>query len=417
MCVLLSCAVPTIISQPQQHRVLLDVRHSGHDFSDLSNFLDNLAREGYSIEKSSQQLSLAMLQQYSVVFIEGGFYGVPFSSKEIQDIVQYVEEGGGLLLNPQGWVWLFYGSKEYIADHSIENYPMNELSKEFGVVSNKDYFIDDVHKKQPLSSPDCFADHEVTRGIARLSYMNLVMSTLKVTDPRTVVVRGDADSYSSEANWKYRIYNPGDRPPLTTAITYGRGKVVVHIPARIWNGDDDKNGVEDMNEFDNLEFALNIFRWLTPFSETVTYTTTRIFSSTETHTSVRTETETVSVLFGQPSVTDTLLLVALVVLAPLAYVLGRRARKSVSVAEPSRAGPFEVSVNVPSAGKTVSIEAGPDHTVGSLVDTLMSTLNLPAGKAYAVEYTGKLISRPDFGKSLATFGINEGSKLSLRVVE
>jgi hypothetical protein len=299
------------------------VRHSGHDFSDLSSFLDNLVGEGYSIEKSDQALSLALLQQYSVVFIDGGFYGVPFSSKEIRDIVEYVKEGGGLLLNPKGWVWLFYGNKEYIAEHSIQNYPMNALSKEFGVVSNKDYFIDDTHKKRPLYSPDCFADHEITRQIAGLSYMSLVMSSLNVTDPQTVVVRGDADSYSSEANWRYRIYNPGDRPPLTAAVRYGRGKVVVQLPARVWNGDDDKNGILDINEFDNLKFGLSIFRWLTSCSETVTYTETRIITETET--------SPLSLDFGFYGLA--VMGILLVVLVPVAYVFGRASRRSLSVDE------------------------------------------------------------------------------------
>jgi hypothetical protein len=100
------------------------------------------------------------------------------------------------------------------------------------------------------------------------------------------------------------------------------------------------------------------------------------------------------------------------ILAPVAYVVGRKTRQSVSPA-----GLFEVSAGVPSVGKTVILEVAPDHTVRSLIETLTSTLNLPKGKAYAVEYAGKLIRQPDLGKSLATLGIREGSRLSLRVVD
>ena len=88
-----------------------------------------------------------------------------------------------------------------------------------------------------------------------------------------------------------------------------------------------------------------------------------------------------------------------------------RVDETISAAE------FDVPVNVPSVGKTVTLEVSPDHTVGSLVESVASTLKLPKGRTYAVEYGGKLIGQSEFGKTLATFGINEGSRLSLRVVE
>lgn len=78
---------------------------------------------------------------------------------------------------------------------------------------------------------------------------------------------------------------------------------------------------------------------------------------------------------------------------------------------------FEVSVSVPSVGKTVALEVAPNHSVGSLVETLTSTLELPSGRAYAIEYAGTLISQQDFGKTLGALGIREGSKLGLRVEE
>jgi len=99
------------------------------------------------------------------------------------------------------------------------------------------------------------------------------------------------------------------------------------------------------------------------------------------------------------------------------YALSIHRRTQVSVAEVGPAGTFEVSVNVPSMGKTVALEVAPDHTVGSLVESVTSALDLPKGRAYAVEYAGRLISQPDFGKSLAAFGMKQESNLTLRVVE
>jgi hypothetical protein len=100
---------------------------------------------------------------------------------------------------------------------------------------------------------------------------------------------------------------------------------------------------------------------------------------------------------------------AIIGLAVYALSMRSRIRRPLSVA-----GLFEVSVSVPSVGKNVTLEVAPDHNVGSLVDSVASTLNLPKGKGYVVEYAGKLISRPDFGKTLGDLGIKEGSKLTLR---
>jgi hypothetical protein len=104
---------------------------------------------------------------------------------------------------------------------------------------------------------------------------------------------------------------------------------------------------------------------------------------------------------------------AIVGLAVYALSMRRRTRRQLSVSEVTSAGHFEVSIGIPSVGRTVTLETAPDHTIGSLVETLISTLNLPTGKTYAVEYGGKLISQGDFGKSLAAFRIKEGSKLRL----
>lgn len=128
----------------------------------------------------------------------------------------------------------------------------------------------------------------------------------------------------------------------------------------------------------------------------------------------------VSALVPGPDSTQIVTIVAVGVIIGLAvYALSKRRRigRPISVAGATQAGLFEVSVSVPSVGKTVTLEVAPNHTIGSLVESLTATLDLSEDKAYAVEYEGRLISQADFGKSLATLGIKEGSKLSLRVVE
>jgi hypothetical protein len=112
----------------------------------------------------------------------------------------------------------------------------------------------------------------------------------------------------------------------------------------------------------------------------------------------------------------------LAILVPLAVLIGfiiaRRIRRPISITRAAAESPlFDVAINVPSVGKTVTLELAPDHTVGSLVETLISTLNLPRDKAFVLDYGGRLIGQSDFGRTLDVLGITDTSKLSLLVVE
>lgn len=106
-----------------------------------------------------------------------------------------------------------------------------------------------------------------------------------------------------------------------------------------------------------------------------------------------------------------------VVLVSVAVVISRRGRRELTRVEPTLIGPFDILVSVPSVGKTVTLEVASDHTLGSLVETTVSTLKLPKDMIYAIEYAGRLLSQQDSGKSLGSLGIKEGSELTLRVVE
>lgn len=96
---------------------------------------------------------------------------------------------------------------------------------------------------------------------------------------------------------------------------------------------------------------------------------------------------------------------------------GKGATDPSSAVEVLPSGLFEVSVAVPSVHRTVTLEVASNHTVGSLIEAVAMTLNLPRERKHALEHAGKVISQTDFGKSLGVLGIKEASKPTLRVVE
>jgi hypothetical protein len=396
---------------PQAHsqgsgRVLFDETFPGV-FTSIGGTFKSLAHElssaGYEISAlTSPPITKERLSGADVLVISDRWKD--FAASEISDIRDFVRSGKGLLLIGVGWSWVDYQKQP------IQKFPINVLGQEFSMTVNDDVVADETDNRGEPVNPilHTFTCHPITYGLSKVSpAKGMLPSSLTISGSSQAVITGDNDAYST---YHQQVYRRGGYPPVGAVNTYGSGRVVLL-------GHDGFFTVMDgtgLYDYDNLRLALNVFAWLSQPERKVTVTEREVVTSTETRTSVRTETAASVLGF---SMMDALLLVALVVLVPVAYVVGRRTRKPVSVAELPRAGLFEVSVNVPSAGKTVSIEAGPDHTVGSLVESLASTLNLPKGKAYTVEYAGKLISQADFGRTLGVFGIKEGSKLSFRVID
>jgi hypothetical protein len=395
---------------PQAHsqgsgRVLFDETFPGV-FTSIGGTFKSLAHElssaGYEISAlTSPPITKERLFGGDVLVISDRWKD--FAASEISDIKDFVRSGKGLLLIGVGWSWVDYQKQP------IQKFPINVLGQEFSMTVNDDVVADETDNRGEPVNPifHTFTCHPITYGLSKVSpAKGMLPSSLTISGSSQAVITGDSDAYST---YHQQVYPRGRSPPVGAVNTYGSGRVALF-------GHDGFFTVMDgtgLYDYDNLRLALNVFAWLSQPERKVTVTEREVVTSTETHTSVRTE--IAASVFGF-SMMDALLLATIVVLAPLAYVLGRRTRP-VPVAEHAPTGLFTVTVSVPSVDKTVTIEVAPGHTVGSLVESLASTLKLPKDRTYVVEYAGKVVGQPDFRKTLGVLGIKEGSKLSLRVVE
>jgi len=246
--------------------VLLDEYHSGHDFSTFSGFLNELAGHGYRLERNRAPYRTEPTS-YSLVWIEGTYWGHPFELDEIYVLRRYVEGGGMLWLSGNGWIWIFYGRTDIIKEHTIENFPLNRLGRVFGVVSNADYYIDDSNTRAKgavcFFAPEGINDHPVTKGVRTASTEGGVLSTLNVSaSVHTILVQGDKDAYSYEAHWLYQTSRKGDKAPVMVAVEHGAGRVLFGNPANLAEGDSDADGIPNLYEYDNLKLGLNAIDWL-----------------------------------------------------------------------------------------------------------------------------------------------------------
>ena len=147
------------ISQVQQGTLLVDMGHSnGFSRDEISSFLNEISRRGYSLEflvvsESGKSLAEQLRLADSFLVIQPSR---PFSNEEAALVQQFVEEKGGKLL--------------LIADPT-RNHRMNSLSKEFGITFRPDYLHNSVEYDlnfQNVYISD-FKPDKLTDGLGRIA--------------------------------------------------------------------------------------------------------------------------------------------------------------------------------------------------------------------------------------------------------
>jgi hypothetical protein len=225
--------------------VLYDRYHTFHEntYSRFNSILSNQ----FTIEYNNESLTKARLSNCDILVIPTPIEA--FSREEIYNIKEFVAEGGGLLLMGNGWYWVDYHKKP------IEDFPFNQIGREFGVTINNDAIVDPTDFYTPgdpgFTIFTIFVAHPVTEGLTKIH--SGIPSSLSITGNAVPIVRGDEDSYSG---YHEPIYKAGDFPPFAAALEYGKGRA-------IFAGHDQFIGT-DLDKYDNLEFGMNIFDWLTP---------------------------------------------------------------------------------------------------------------------------------------------------------
>lgn len=233
-------------SASEEHTILYDGYHSAQKEAFYSTFFSRLSTQ-FTIKCTYNSLTKENLFNCNILVISQPTKA--YSEEEISNIKQFVEEGGGLLLMGNGWAWVDYDHK------SIEDFPFNQIGREFGVSVNDDVITDptDYH---PSENPTFtvfsnFPPHPATEGLAEV--YSLCACSLSITGDAIPIVMGDKDSYSGYIHSK--PYKAGDYPPVAAALEYGKGRA-------IFLGHDCFIADVALDEYDNLQFGLNMVEWL-----------------------------------------------------------------------------------------------------------------------------------------------------------
>ena len=182
-----------------QGKMLIDRTHGfGYDISGFTNYL---VSQGWTVDQlSAGPITPNNLEGYAVFLMP--FARIEFTSSEIDSIVSYVEDGGG--------IWIL---GEYSGSTKA-----NSVSQEFGVTFNNDMVYDptdNVEGNDFWPRIHILDTHPITEGVESFGYY--AGSSLNVDIPSEIIAKGDDDAYSTY----YTSY-----PPVLAAIEYGLGKGV-----------------------------------------------------------------------------------------------------------------------------------------------------------------------------------------------
>jgi hypothetical protein len=205
----------------------------------------NLGPIGPTLDVWSDRREKAQLGDYRLLMIlDRPLPG--YSKDEVQRLLRFVEQGGGLLLcgcfyrGPHGW---------------YSNTSTESLAAALGVRLENDSICDSVHNA--LDEPrfprfTAIAPHDVTRGVHALQSKG--MASLRLFDERLgPLISSGAGSYRVVGRWDRE-----DKGNLTCAVVLqrGRGRVAVF-------GDGQWMLPDYLAQADNARLLANLITWLT----------------------------------------------------------------------------------------------------------------------------------------------------------
>ena len=217
---------------------------------EYSEFYNLLQRFGVKIRTNeSQDLTQQLLDNIDILII-GNPIDTFFSSIEIKNIINFVREGGGLLL-----------ISEYGADF-LQKTNLNDIAKIFGILFEKNLLKEDNeinHNCPSILSIQEFNDHKITNQIRDLVIGGCCSLTLHKDAKPILQSNGDAWSeiYNTSTNMWLKN-EEGENYIISGCVEYGRGRVVAISDVDIFTNDPNIG----LNQLDNRKLVLNILNWL-----------------------------------------------------------------------------------------------------------------------------------------------------------
>ena len=188
---------------------------STYNYYSLSEWLDKY----YTVDKNiDKTLTLDLLKNYDILILK-----CPtnlYSNAEIDDIVQFVDEGGGLYL---------------IGDHTNVfgmNYYLNQVSDTFGITFKTDATYELGTGLTSVYKPDDIFPHPIVQNMEEFHFLTSCTLGAPITSENVIVgnrLIGEPGTYSTENFFRESISAPDMEYGLilqVVATKYGRGRVV-----------------------------------------------------------------------------------------------------------------------------------------------------------------------------------------------
>jgi len=241
---------------PFQNRstILFDLSHnemlnlSESEYSDFLNLLNTLNQEIIKNEKS--EITEKILKNVDVLVI-GNPINDYFSRSEISLIINFVKQGGALLL-----------ISEYGGD-SLQKTNINDISGKYFDI----FFEKNILKENNSVNENCtniiriksFPNHEITNQLRELVIGGSCSLLLKSN--ATILLELDDNAWSEKYNssmndWEKDISK--NTFVLSACSTYGKGKIAALGDVDLFSKDPNFG----INQLENRKFVKNLFNWL-----------------------------------------------------------------------------------------------------------------------------------------------------------
>ncbi|MFX0096171.1 MAG: hypothetical protein ACFE7E_00255 [Candidatus Hodarchaeota archaeon] len=232
-------------------RIAFDETHNegGRLQTTYSKLKEILEKEGFNCFSIIDfPIVLKKLQEFNILVIAGPDLS-KFRPTEIQDIIKYVDTGGGLLIMSDAG-----GDRGHMTN-------LNNIASAFGIRFNNNQVTDSRHNLGIDTVPVItdFKNHEISKDLTKICYRaGCSLST-----------SGNAFPIA----FSNRIANP-QSAPIIAMTEYGLGAVVAIGTYEMFRTE----GLGGIETPQNTQLALNIFHWLAKIPEAIPVVTAEVIS-------------------------------------------------------------------------------------------------------------------------------------------
>lgn len=221
-------------------RVMIDAYHSAEGAKPEVNMvaITKIMAESFSFDVKRQPLTRSLLKEYDVVILCQP-YNI-LEDTEIEAVVNYVRDGGGLIIcgdQDVGW-----------NDSSRSTY--NKLGATFSIIFTANAIDDPTDKMGCYCTPIIhnLTVHPLTEGVSQIVLYR--PCALRISGDAVAIARGDNDTHTVGAD---KI--DGENIIVVAVSEYERGRVVVLGSHTVFDD-------SFINQPNNKEFSFNVLTWV-----------------------------------------------------------------------------------------------------------------------------------------------------------